>query len=160
MAGPTLTNRGIQKTLGNGLTSNDSVAVIPVGSVVIDGNNLFKYVKFLGNNAIAIGDICCYDNSDTTNFTAVDNFNRTIAAGVACCAVAAGVASFGWIQLYGNATLNAVGQITNGIVAGNNLSNTGAPSKGLKVISLVTDQIVASVLNAATPTIHCDFPWI
>ncbi len=158
--GPQVTTlRGINRIQPGAISQNDSSPQIPVGTLSFDGNNLYKYVKYLGNNAIAVGDTLCYDDSDTSGFTAVDGFNRKIGAGIACCVAASGSVSYGWMQVKGVSQITA-GSVTNGIVSGNTVSVTGAPSKQLKVISLVTDLAVGTVIVAATPTIVCDFPWL
>lgn len=106
------------------------------------GQAAYKFVKFSGTTASAIGDFCCYTD---TSLQIVDAANAAVAAGVAQAAVAGGAAVVGWIQVSGKATFNT--NFSTAPAAGNKLTNAGAAAKTLKVAAALTDPQVGIAIN-------------
>lgn len=131
------------------LSDVDSTAQDPLGQLRYDLNAVYKYVKFSGTGAVAVGDYVCYVITDT-NLQTVDAANSIYGAGVACAIVPAGAVAYGWIQIKGLCTLSTA--LVSGS-AGNVLTATGSNAKTLKVAAADTDQQSAVCIVAATPLV-------
>lgn len=127
------------------LTDNDSTAQELLGTIRYDENGVYKYVKFSGTNAGAIGDFLCYVVSDVSNQT-VDKANSVLGAGVLMGTVASGSVSYGWIKIAGLATLNVA--LDSGDDGGA-LTNNGATAGTLKAIDATAEPQVAIAVDAS-----------
>jgi hypothetical protein len=89
------------------LTDVDSTAQVPLGAIYEVDNKRYKYVRFSGTTAIAIGDVLCYvaAGSDGSEVI-VDKANTAFGAGVAVAAVPSGAVAFGYIQISGLCVLS------------------------------------------------------
>jgi hypothetical protein len=131
------------------LTDIDTSQQEYLGAIREDNNAEYKYVKFSGSNATAVGDFVCYVVSDTALQT-VNPTNSIIGAGVAMAVHPSGSVTYGWIQIKGVATLSTA--LTSG-VAGNALTAIGGGDKTLAVSAAATSVIVAQCIVAATPLV-------
>lgn len=127
------------------LNANDSSPQQLLGIIREDDNAVYKYVKYSGTGAVAIGDFVCYVVSDLTNQT-VDAANSVLGAGVCMGTVASGSVSYGWIKIRGIATLNVA--LDSG-ADGNALTNIDATAKTLKAIDADTEPQLAIALDAS-----------
>ena len=127
------------------LTANDSTAQMLLGVIREDDNAVYKYVKFSGTNAVAIGDFCCYVVSDVSNQT-VDKANSVLGAGVCMGTVGSGSVSYGWIKISGVATLNVA--LDSGS-DGSALTNNGATAGTLREVDAHAEPQVATALDAS-----------
>lgn len=123
-----------------------------LGAIRVEGDKLYKYVKFTGTNAAAAGDTVCY--TDNT-LTAVDKANASVGAGVVQGAVAAGSVQYGWIQIQGRCVINTLTSGANG----NSLTSTGAGAGALIVAAAVTNQIVAVCVDSVNKVVDLEYPW-
>lgn len=84
------------------LSDLDTTAQVPLGAIYELDNARYKYVKFSGTTAIAVGDIVCYVAAGSDgNEQIVDGANTALGAGVALVAVGTGTVQYGWIQITG-----------------------------------------------------------
>ncbi len=137
---------GFTQSFKAALGDVDTSPMEPLGTIRYERNGVYKYVKFSGTTAVAIGDALCYVLSDTSIQT-VDAANSAVGAGIAVAVVASGTVQYGWIQIGGNCTLST----TTGGAAGNALTNLGASNKVLKVVAAHTDPQVAILISASAP---------
>jgi hypothetical protein len=154
MALSTPTAYGFTQVFKAALVDVDTSPIEPLGTIRYERNSTYKYVKFSGTNAVAIGDALCYVVTDTALLT-VDKANSAVGAGVAVTIVAAGTVQYGWIQIQGVATLST----TTGASVGNSLTNVGASAGVLKAIAAHTDPQVA-VLNSASAPISVQLDYL
>lgn len=134
---------------------NDNSAIQYENSVGIirqEGNSVYKYVKFTGTTAVAVGDSVCY--TDNT-LTVVDGANAAVPAGISMCVAAAGAVSFGWILVKGRVVVNTVSSGANG----NEMSMTGAAAKAIKVRALVTDAPIGTLVDSVAKVLQAEFPF-
>lgn len=116
------------------------------------GQAVYKFVKFTGTLASAIGDFMCYTD---TSAQIVDGTNSALPAGVAQAAVAGGaVAGVMWIQVQGKVTMNTPTATTAGFA----LTSQGAANKSLKVRAAVTDNLAGYALNNAATLVMLQLP--
>lgn len=160
------TQRGIKRVFATGLTETSIIDLEGIGSIRIEGNKVYKWVKYnngAGSVASVAGDVGYYyglsgdavsggyENSEVT----MDLTDAYLGAGVFQAVIAD--ASYGWVQIRGPATL------TTALLAGadgNALTHVGASTDGtLDVSALVTDKCVAIATDASAKKIICDFPW-
>ena len=146
MALSTPVSTGFIESFKSALGDVDITSIEPLGTIRYERNSVYKYVKFSGTTAVAIGDALCYVISDL-NMQTVDAANSAIGAGIACAVVAAGTVQYGWMQIEGVAILST----TTGAAAGNQLTNTGASAHALAVAAAVTNQIVGVLVSTAAP---------
>jgi hypothetical protein len=125
-----------------------------LGAIRIEGNRVYKYVKFTGTTAGSPGDSACYVLTDDS-MTTVDFANSAIGAGISVGTVASGAVSYGWVQVDGPCTINTLSSGANG----NQLTTTGASAKALKVVAAYTDQIAAVCFDATNKVVDLEFPW-
>lgn len=136
------------------LNANDATAQQMLGVIREDDNAVYKYVKFSGTNAVAIGDFCCYVVSDLLAQT-VDKANSVLPAGVSMGTVASGSVSYGWIKLEGVATLNVA--LDSGS-DGDALTNNGATAGTLKVIDGHGEPQCAIAIDASAKIVQLMCP--
>lgn len=136
------------------LTDNDSTAQELLGTIRYDENGVYKYVKFSGTGAVAIGDFVCYVVSDVTNQT-VDAANSVLGAGVSMGTVAASAVSYGWIKIAGLATLNVALDAGND---GDALTNKDATAKTLRAIDATAEAQVAIAVDASAKIVALACP--
>ena len=132
-----------------------------VGTIRFEGMNVYKYVKYddgAANLDLIPGDVVgyvSYPNGVVTGdqSSAVD----IIGAGVSMGTVTVD-ASYFWIQIKGLADLSQ--DVTAGAL-GNALTLVGAADKELDVSAVVTDAVVAYLVDATASAqqIACDFPF-
>lgn len=146
MALSTPISTGFVQSFKSALGDVDVTAIEPLGTIRYEQNAVYKYVRFSGTLAVAIGDALCYVVTDLTLQT-VDGTNSVLPAGIAVSVVTSGTVQYGWIQIRGLATLST----TTGAVAGNNLTNNGASNSALKVAAAITNPIVGVLVSASAP---------
>lgn len=124
------------------LTDVDTTAQATLGALYQLGNRTFKYVKFTGTNAVAVGDLVGYVASGgaTDMMTTVDGAVGSGPAGIAQAVVASGTVQYGFIQTRGWAI--SVAAIAGGASAGQTLKQGTYPA--------FTLQTAATIPNAAT----------
>ena len=124
------------------LTDVDSTAQETLGLIRQEDNKKYKYVKFSGTNAVAVGDLVGYVASGgaTDTMTTVDGAVGSGPAGVALAVVASGAVAYGWIQIGGLAV--SVAAIAGGASAGQTLKQGTYPA--------FTLQTAATIPNAGT----------
>jgi hypothetical protein len=128
------------------LTDIDTTPQEYLGAARNDVAHTYKYVKFSGTTAVAVGDFCCYVLTDT-NAQTVDGANSAVGAGVAMAVHASGSVTYGWIVTRGVATLSTTFAPTP--VAGDPLTNTGATAPAIGAIAsgaAETSHVVATCL--------------
>lgn len=133
-----------------------------LGDIRIEGNKKYKCVQYndgSGPVALAVGDVVFY--SDYENNIVTPDLTDVVgcAAGVSMAALST-VTNDGdrfWIQISGVATLAV--DVAAGAV-GNALTHVGAADKTLDVSALVTDPVVAYLIDdtASAQKIICNFP--
>lgn len=137
------------------LTDIDTTAQEYLGAIRQDVTRDYKYVKFSGTNAVAIGDCVCYVLSDT-NLQTVDDANSAVGAGVAVAAHPSGSVTYGWIQIRGMATLNnALAGTTP--VAGSVLTNASAGTGALTLITAAASPAVAIAVVVASKIVQLTY---
>lgn len=136
------------------LTDNDSTAQELLGTIRYDENAVYKYVKYSGTNAVAIGDFCCYVVSDTSGQT-VDKANSVLGAGVCMGTVASGSVSYGWIKVRGYATLNVALDAGSD---GNAATNKDATAGTLRAIDATAEPQVAIIVGATAKIVNLMCP--
>lgn len=142
---------GIKKVFVTALGDAPATDSEGVGTIRKEGSKTYKWVKFTGALAVAVGDFVSY--ADTVDATTVDKTTAPIGAGVAMAAHAAGSASYGWIQTRGVATLaGAIAGTTP--AAGNQVTNTGAANGVVTKAAAVTDCIVGVILHVANKIVQ------
>lgn len=114
------------------LTDIDTTAQEPLGTIRQDVNHDYKYVKFSGTTAVAVGDFVCYVLSDTAGQT-VDGANSAVGAGYAVAVHASGSVTYGWIGIRGVFAMSTTFAPTP--VAGDPLTNTGAAAPAIGAIA-------------------------
>lgn len=114
----------------------------PLGVIRYTDNFVYKYVKFTGTTAVAVGDPVGYVLSDTSLQT-VDPASTTIAAGVSPAVVASGTVQYGWIQIGGVVTCNGVTA-----TAGNEVKLSGTKTVAAK--AAVTDPTFGIAVTTAS----------
>ena len=146
MALSTPVSTGFVQSFKSALGDVDPTPVEPLGTIRYELNGVYKYVKFSGTLAVAVGDALCYVVTDL-NLQTVDGTNSVLGAGVACAIVPSGAIAYGWIQVEGNAILST----TTGAAVGNALTNHSAANSALKVSAAVTDPGVGTLTSASAP---------
>lgn len=141
------------------LTDVDTSAMEDLGTIRKELNSQYKYVKFSGTNAVAVGDAVCYVATDTNNQT-VNGALTALAAGIALATVASGTVQYGWIKIKG---ISLTSWTVPGSV-GNPIGPVGATYPALAVPSTTyaPSQFAAYVVKAGvagTGVIVCDFPF-
>ena len=129
------------------LTDIDTAAQEFLGTIRFDYNATYKYVKFSGTTAVAVGDFMCYVVTDHTLGT-VDGANSALPAGVAMAVHASGSVTYGWIQIRGVATLSTAPGGT--LAAGSSLTNAGATAPALTVAAPTATAVAVGILVTAT----------
>lgn len=142
---------GIKKVFVTGLLDSVSDDKEGVGCLRREGSKSYKWVKFTGVLAVVAGDFVSY--ADVVDLTTVDKTTAAVGAGVAMAAHAAGVASYGWIQTEGVATLAAA--IAGAApAAGNAVTNTGAANGVVTKAAAITDCIVGVIVHVANKIVQ------
>jgi hypothetical protein len=134
------------------LTDIDTTPQEYLGAARNDVSHTYKYVKFTGTTAVAIGDFVCYVLTDPLAQT-VDGANSAVGAGVAVAAHASGSVTYGWITTRGVMNLSTTFAPTP--VAGDPLTNTGATAPAIGAIAAgaaETSHQVAVCLVVSTKT--------
>ena len=129
------------------LTDLDTTAQETVGIIRENARGRYKYVKFSGTTAIAVGDFLCYVASGgaTDTMVTVDGANTAVPAGVALAIVGTGTVLYGWIQVRGLAILSTA--LAGSPAAGDKMTTASAAAPA--VTKVVTD-------NASTACIAFD----
>jgi hypothetical protein len=138
------------------LTDDAAVAGDALGDIRMEGNSLYKYVKFSGTTVVAIGDVCCYVATDTGDQT-VDGANTAFGAGVAMAAHGTGSARFGWIQIKGLATLSTA--LAGTPAVGDSMTTAGATAPAVTKVTAANSNVVCNVVNVAGKIVACDFNY-
>jgi hypothetical protein len=142
------------------LTDVDSTAQEFLGQIRYDVNKVYKYVKFSGTTAIAVGDFLCYVTSAgaTDTATTVDGANAggLVGAGVACAIVASGAVAYGWIQVRGLCVLSTALAGTPSI--GDLLTNDGATTPAVTTITDVDSQEIGIAFDVTNKLIILTCP--
>lgn len=126
-----------------------------LGAIRFDYNAAYKYVRFTGTLATAIGDVCSYVLTDTT-MTSVDSTTSAIGAGVSPAVHPLGSVSYGWLQIRGVATLSTA---YGAGAQGNAVTTVGAANKAVTVAAAVTNAVVGVIVNVTGPILlYCLFP--
>ena len=140
---------GIKKIFATSLTEILTSDVEGLGTIRREGNKTYKFIKYnngtvntegLAGHFVTYFGIAGHDNSEVT----FDHSDGTVGAGVLVAALQDG--NFGWIQIGGAATLLV--SLTAG-ANGNGLTIVGAANGTLDVSALVSDHLVAVVIDAA-----------
>jgi len=118
------------------LTDLDTTPQVAVGGILEADNKMYKYVKFTGTNAVAVGDLVGYVASLDMN--TVDGAVGVGPAGVALAVVATGTVVYGFIQIRG--TCVAASAIAGGAADGQLLKQGTYPA--------FTLQTAATIVNA------------
>lgn len=137
------------------LADLDSTPQVPLGAIYELDNKRYKYVKFSGTTAIAVGAIVCYvaAGSDGAEVI-VDGANSALGAGVAVNAVGTGTPLYGWIQITGLVT---VANAPAGSPAfGDNLTTNGASAANVTKSTASNMQIVGNFYTSTQ--IVAEFP--
>ena len=119
------------------LTDLDTTAQFPLGGLLEADNKTYKYVKFSGANAVAVGDLVGYVASGgaTDTMTTVDGAVGSGPAGVALAAVGTGTVLYGFIQIAGLAVSSAA--IAGGASAGQTLKQGTYPAFTLQTAATI-----------------------
>jgi hypothetical protein len=96
------------------LTDIDTNPQEPLGTIREDVEKCFKYVKFTGTTAVAIGDFTSYILSDLLTHT-VDQLATLVGAGVAVAVHPVGSITYGWIQIKGTCIMGQAWTATAGV---------------------------------------------
>lgn len=138
---------GMTQAWAPALGDTDTTPKTMLGTIRRDSANIYKYVKFSGTTAIAVGDFLCYVASAgaTDTMTTVDGANTSVPAGVAMAIVGTGTVLYGWIKVRGLATLSTA--LAGSPAAGDKLTTASATAPA--VTKTVTD-------NASTACIAFD----
>lgn len=137
------------------LTDIDTTPQEYLGMIRFDYASAYKYVRFTGTLATAIGDVCSYVLTDQT-MTSVDSTQSSIGAGVAVAAHPLGSVTYGWVQIRGVATLSTA--FGAGAV-GNTVTTVGAANKAVTVAAAVTNSPAGIIVNVTAPILlYCLFP--
>ncbi len=147
---------GLKQTFKSQLGDNDSTNQEDLGAIRYDENKVYKYVKFSGTTAVAVGDFVCYVLSDTTGST-VDGANTALAAGVAMAVAASGSVSYGWVKIKGVATLSTA--LAGSPAAGDQLSTNGATAPAVTKSTAANFQTAAIALNVTSKIVMVDCPF-
>lgn len=131
------------------LTDLDTTPQVALGGILEADNKTYKYVKFSGTTAIAVGDALCYVASDTSLNT-VDGALTDFGAGVALAVVGTGTVQYGFILIKGVVTLSGTigGTCTFGNVVTTAGTNASAGHVGLQYAA--GQQGVGLVINDGT----------
>lgn len=138
------------------LTADDAVAVDALGDIRVESGCVYKYVKFSGTTAVAIGDVVCVVASDTTRQT-VDGANTSDGGGVAMAAHAVSSVRYGWVQIQGPATLSTA--LAGTPAVGDGMTVAGATAPAVTKSAAANSQVVCTVGNVAGKIVSCCFPW-
>src|SRR6266851_4763846 len=144
-------------SFGPALTDVDTTAKAPIGGICELNNATYKYVQFLGTNAVAVGDLVGYATSlgATDAMTRVDGAVGVGPAGIAMAVVAtAGGVQFGFIQIKGLAVSSAA--IAGGATAGQVVKQGTYPAVTLQ--TAVTIPPVGTVFDATNKLVALDLP--
>ena len=137
------------------LTDIDTSPQEFMGVIRFDYNAAYKYVRYTGTLATAVGDVCSYVLTDNT-MTSVDSTTSAIGAGVAPAAHPLGSVSYGWLQIRGVATLSTA---LGAGALGNALTTVAAANKALTTPAAATSLVVGTVVNVTAPIlVYCLFP--
>ncbi len=145
------------QTFHAGLTDVDTTAQVPLGAVYELDNKAYKYVKFSGSNAVAVGDLVGYVASGgaTDAMITVDGAVGSCPAGVAMAVVAtAGGVQYGWVQIRGVAVSSAA--IAGGAAAGQKLKAGTYPAFTLQTAATIADAGV--LFDASNKLVQLDLP--
>lgn len=139
------------------LTDLDTTAQVALGGILEADNNTYKYVKFSGTNAIAVGDLVGYVASAgaTDTMTTVDGAVGSGPAGVAVVAVAAGTVVYGFIQIKGLAISSAA--IAGGASAGQTLKQGTYPAFTLQTAATIPD--AGTLFDATNKIVALNCPF-
>lgn len=150
---------GIKQSFVTGLTDLYSTDKEGVGTIRYENNKVYKYVKFTGTTAIAVGQLVCYVAyaTDSTG-TVVDQAypNPGIAAGMALAAVGTGTVQYGWIQIQG--LILSSDALGGSPAMGDSLVATGTTTATLTKVVTDNAQACAFCYDATAKAIMCDFP--
>lgn len=119
------------------LTDLDTTPQVAVGGLLEGDSKTYKYVKFTGTNAVAVGDLVGYVASLDGN--TVDGAVGVGPAGVAVAIVGTGTVLYGFIQVGGLAVVTTA--IAGGAADGQTLKQGTYPA--------LTLQTAATIQNAA-----------
>lgn len=136
------------------LTDIDTTPQEFLGMIRFDYNRAYKYVRYNGTAAVAVGDVSYYVLTDL-NTNTVDTVVSAIGAGVAPAVHPLGSVTYGWIQIRGPAVMS--GALTSG-AAGNALTAVGATTPSLAIPAADTSLVVAVSIDTVSHTIYCLFP--
>lgn len=115
------------------LTDLDTTPQAALGGLLDTDSKTYKYVKFSGSNAIAVGDLVGYVASVDGN--TVDGAVGVGPAGVAVVAVGTGTVLYGFIQVRGLVTASAA--IAGGAADGQTLKQGTYPAFTLQTAATI-----------------------
>jgi hypothetical protein len=137
------------------VTDIDTAPQEYLGAIRFDYNAAWKYVRFAGTVAAAVGDVVTYVLSDQT-MTTVDVAVGAVGAGVVPVAHPAGSVTYGWVQIRGVVTLSTA---FGAGAAGNGLTSVGAAIRAVTVAAAVTNVGVGFIVNVTAPIVmYAMFP--
>jgi hypothetical protein len=136
------------------LTDIDSTAQVPLGAIYETDNKRYKYVRFSGTTAIAIGDFLSYvvAGSDGAEVI-VDKASTALGAGAAVAAVPSGAVAFGYIQISGLCVLS--GAPAGSPAFGDNLTSAGAAAGGVTKNAAANTATVGQFYTGNTVILDC-----
>lgn len=106
---------GFTQSFAQGLTEVSTTEKAILGTIRVEGNKIYKYVKFQNTTATVAGvanDVCAYTLAGYASHTVCQDMSdaatKPIGAGLVLAAVTgtAGTAYYIWIQIKGPATIN------------------------------------------------------
>lgn len=155
---------GIKKIFRTPLNVVSTTDIEGVGTLRFEGASVYKWVKFTGTTAVAIGDVVCYVAyaTDATG-TVTDAANTNLGAGVAMCANPISTVGYGWIQVKGvSGTLSTA--LGGSPALGVPVTTNGASAKAVAAVSttaatLATQQVVGWSYDSTGKQILCNFPF-
>jgi hypothetical protein len=117
------------------LTDLDTTPQVALGGILEADNKVYKYVKFTGSNAVAVGDLVGFVASLDGN--TVDGAVGVGPAGVALAIVASGAVAYGFIQIRG--TCVAASAIAGGAADGQTLKQGTYPAFTLQTAATIAN---------------------
>lgn len=155
---PIITN-GIQRVFNSAINvSDDLVQRDPLGAVRFEGDGRYKYVKFTGTTAVAVGDFVCYAvASDGFTETVVDGANSALPAGVAEGVHSLGAVTYGWIKVQGLSTLSTA--LAGTPAAGDLLTSAGATAPAVTKKTAVAQVTIGMAYNVAAKQVVLNVPY-
>jgi len=147
---------GQKQTFVSNITDNTPDNKDGLGTIRAENNAAYKYVRFSGTTAVAVGDVVCYvAPAGDGNAQIVDKANTAMGAGVAMAVAASGAISHGWIQVKGIAIVSGAVPGTNGQA----LTTQGATAGNVAVIGAFTHSSVGAAYDVTARKMFCDFMY-